>query len=42
MDRDEALKLLKGGEEGIREWNQWRLSTPPIPDLSNANLQVPT
>ena len=23
MDRDEALKLLKGGSEGIKEWN-WR------------------
>src|SRR4051812_20008623 len=24
MDRDEALKLLKGGREGVREWNQRR------------------
>ena len=22
MDRDEALKLLRGGEEGIRKWNR--------------------
>ncbi len=40
MDRDEALKLLKGGEEGIREWNQRRDSGVDIPDLSVANLSV--
>ena len=22
MDRDEALRLLKGGKEGVREWNK--------------------
>ncbi len=38
MDRDEALKLLKGGEEGIREWNQRRRAGEAIPDLSGANL----
>ena len=38
MDRDEALKLLKGGEEGIREWNQRRVSGVEIPDLSSADL----
>ena len=38
LDRDEALKLLKGGEEGIREWNQRRASGVEIPDLSSANL----
>ncbi len=38
MDRDEALKLLKGGEEGIREWNQRRDSGVEIPDLSSADL----
>ncbi len=38
MDRDEALKLLKGGEQGIREWNQRRLAGEAIPDLFGANL----
>ena len=38
MDRDEALKLLKGGEEGIREWNQSRQADEAIPDLTDANL----
>jgi Pentapeptide repeats (8 copies) len=38
MDRDEALKLLKGGEEGIREWNDRRRAHEAIPDLSNADL----
>ena len=38
MDRDEALKLLRGGEEGIREWNQRRDSGVVIPDLSSADL----
>src|SRR5271165_5766802 len=39
MDRDEAIKLLKGGKEGVAEWNLLRLPTQPIPDLSNADLQ---
>ena len=38
MDRDEALKLLKSGEEGIREWNQRRRPGEAIPDLGGANL----
>jgi len=24
MDRDKALKLLRGGEDGAREWNRRR------------------
>ena len=40
MDRDEALKLLKGGEEGIREWNERRRTGEAIPDLSGANLRL--
>jgi hypothetical protein len=36
MDRDEALKLLKGGEEGIREWNR-RQTIGANPDLSGAD-----
>jgi hypothetical protein len=38
MDRDESLKLLKGGEEGIREWNQRRRADEAIPDLTYADL----
>ena len=38
MDRDEALKLLKGGIERIREWNQRRRADEAIPDLSDADL----
>ena len=38
MHRDEALKLLKGGIEGIREWNQRRRADEAIPDLIGANL----
>jgi len=38
MDWDEALKLLKGGEKGIGEWNQRRGADEAIPDLSSANL----
>jgi hypothetical protein len=38
MDRDEALRLLKGGEEGVKEWNRRREAGEAIPDLSHANL----
>jgi hypothetical protein len=38
MDRDEALKLLKGGVEGIREWNQRRRADEAIPHLLGADL----
>ena len=38
MDRDEALKLLNGGEEGIHEWNRRRRAGEAIPDLRGANL----
>ena len=38
MDRDEALKLLKGGEEGIREWNDRRRAHEAIPNLIRADL----
>jgi uncharacterized protein YjbI with pentapeptide repeats len=37
MDRDEALKLLKGGERGVAEWNRRRDSLA-LPDLSGADL----
>jgi uncharacterized protein YjbI with pentapeptide repeats len=39
MDRDEALKLLKGGGEGISEWNRRRESREEIPDLVRADLR---
>lgn len=38
MDRDEALRLLRGGEDGIREWNKRREQGERIPALSRANL----
>jgi hypothetical protein len=38
MDRDEALRLLKGGTDGVREWNQRRGRGEEIPDLSGADL----
>jgi hypothetical protein len=39
MDREEALKLLRGGPEGIREWNLRRLANEKIPDLRHADLR---
>jgi hypothetical protein len=38
MDRNEALKLLKGGREGIREWNDRRRKKEAIPGLNDADL----
>jgi uncharacterized protein YjbI with pentapeptide repeats len=38
MDRDEALKLLKGGQEGHIKWNRYRRGNGPVPDLSKADL----
>jgi hypothetical protein len=38
MDRDEAIKLLWRGPEGVNEWNRWRESREPMPDLSAVNL----
>jgi hypothetical protein len=39
MDRDEAFRLLKGGEDGVREWNQRQLRGEAIPDLRGADLR---
>ncbi len=39
MDRDEALKLLKGGPEGIAEWNRRRQASEQIPDLRETDLR---
>jgi uncharacterized protein YjbI with pentapeptide repeats len=40
MNRDEALSLLRGGTEGIAEWNRRRRLAPgqEIPDLNGADL----
>jgi hypothetical protein len=38
MDRDEALKLLRGGEDGVKEWNHRRKGDEKIPILSGADL----
>jgi hypothetical protein len=32
MDRDEAIKLLEGGPEGIAEWNRRREAGKEIPN----------
>ena len=38
MDCEEAVRLLKGGEEGIAEWNARREDGEEIPTLENANF----
>ena len=38
MDLDKALKMLKGGKDGVREWNQRRESGVKIPELSGVDL----
>jgi hypothetical protein len=38
MDRDEAIRLLKGGRGGIAEWNRRREGEERIPDLFGSNL----
>jgi hypothetical protein len=38
MDRDEAIRLLTGGPDLIREWNERRERDEIIPDLGGANL----
>ena len=35
MDRDEALRLLGGGSQGVREWNRRRAAVEEIPHLSD-------
>lgn len=39
MDRDEALRLLRGGEEGIKKWNREIEQGRKIPNLESANLR---
>jgi uncharacterized protein YjbI with pentapeptide repeats len=38
MDRDEAFKLLKGGPQGIKEWNRRLLPDERFPDLGDSDL----
>ena len=38
MDRDEALRLLRGGAEGIEEWNRRRGTGEDLPNLSRTVL----
>jgi hypothetical protein len=39
MDRDEALRLLRGRTEGIADWNRRRLAGEEVPDLRGADLR---
>lgn len=38
MDREEALQLLRGGTEGVAEWNRRREGGVGIPDLGGTDL----
>ena len=38
VDRDKALELLRGGREGVREWNTYRRSGGLLPALIDADL----
>ncbi len=38
MDRDEALRLLRNGPDGVAEWNRRREAGEPVPDLAGAEL----
>lgn len=38
MNREEALKLLRGGPLGRREWEDFRRSECEVPDLDGSNL----
>jgi hypothetical protein len=40
MDRDEAIRLLRGGPDGVREWDERRGRGEEIPDLCRADLVV--
>ncbi len=41
MDREQALKLLRGGTQGIQEWNRMRIEgEAELPDLSGVDLIV--
>src|SRR4051794_5642880 len=38
MDRLDALALLRGGPEGVAEWNRRRSAGEAIPNLARAHL----
>ena len=38
MDRDEAIELLHGGKDGVKEWNRRRGEGEEIANLENAEL----
>ncbi len=38
MDREEALKLLMAGSEGVEEWNRRRLGCEEVPGLEDADF----
>ncbi|MHC4620693.1 MAG: pentapeptide repeat-containing protein [Planctomycetota bacterium] len=38
MTKEEALKLLRGGEEGVEEWNRRRAEGEEIPSLKKVDL----
>jgi uncharacterized protein YjbI with pentapeptide repeats len=38
MDRDEAMRLLQSGPEGVKEWNRRRWEGEVIPELSSTEL----
>ena len=38
MDREEALKLLRGGRDGVKEWNARRAKEEAIPSLQASDL----
>lgn len=38
MEKDEALKLLRGGPDSIKEWNELYEDGGEIPDLKNVDL----
>jgi len=39
MDLDEAIRLLKGGPEGVAEWNRRRAASEEIPGLHRAGIR---
>ncbi len=38
MDREDAIKLLTGGQEGDEKWNQWRKAHEGRPNLGDLGL----
>lgn len=39
MDREEALRLLREGDEGVREWNRLRSGGEAVPSLARVELR---